>query len=119
MENHSNPIKNVLKNIRRENDAVIVDLSGEIDLHYTPALRTEMLSLLQENPSCIIINMTDVRFMDSSGLAVLLEVLQNVRNQDARMKLFGLHSRVENVFEISRLMEIFEIYPNEQEALAD
>lgn len=108
----------VVKNIRREDRAVILELTGEIDVRCSKDVRDKLMELLREKPDNFIVNMTDVEFMDSSGLATLVEALQWRRREGGQIKLVGLQKRVRSIFEISRLESIFEIYDNEAEALA-
>jgi anti-sigma B factor antagonist len=61
--------------------------------------------------------MTQVEFMDSSGLATLVGALKWCRRNGSQLKLVGLVQRVRNIFEISRLESIFQIYDSEAEAL--
>jgi anti-sigma B factor antagonist len=108
----------VVRNIRRENDRVILELSGDVDLHHSMELRAILLETLQEKPSITVINMSEVSFMDSSGLATLVEAMQLSRRNKGALRLVGLNQRVRSIFEISRLDKIFHIYVNEAEALA-
>jgi len=66
----------------------------------------------------VIIDMNEVEFMDSSGLAVLVEALQLTRRDNRVLKLVGLHPRVRSMFEISRLDNLFQIYNSQAEALS-
>ena len=107
----------LIKDIRREEDIVFLTLGGEIDMSCSTDLRGELLVIMQEEPSLTIINMQDVHFMDSSGLAVLVETLQWSRQNQKQLKLVGLHARVRSIFEISRLDSMFEIFDSEAEAM--
>ena len=110
---------NVVQNIRQENDKIIFDLAGDIDLHRSVDLRACLLETIQQEPPTVIINMTEVGFMDSSGLATLVEAMQLSRRYGGVLKLFGINTRVKSVFEISRLDKIFQICETETEALAE
>jgi len=111
---HSNPVKH----IRRQQGTVILDLAGEIDLHSSVQLRGVLLEELRAGAPVLMINLTGVSFMDSSGLATLIEALQLARRQGGQLKLFGLQGRVRSLFEIARLDGVFGIYDSEAEALA-
>jgi anti-sigma B factor antagonist len=108
----------VIKDISRQGDVVILRLLGDIDMRHATELRSELLQINREAPATTIINMEEVDFMDSSGIAVLVESLQLHRRGRRQLKLAGLHPRVRSVFEIARLDTIFQIYDNETEALA-
>ncbi|KPK75170.1 MAG: hypothetical protein AMJ79_12365 [Phycisphaerae bacterium SM23_30] len=97
---------------------VVLELSGDIDLHRSVDLRSSLLETLGEQPAVTVINMREVGFMDSSGLATLVEAMQLSRRYGGQLKLVGISRRVRSIFEISRLDKIFQIYDNEAEALS-
>ena len=109
----------VVRKIRRENGAIVLELAGDIDLHRSVELRAGLLETIQEKPSVLVINMSEVGFMDSSGLATLVEAMQLSRRNGGQLRLVGLSRRVRSIFEISRLDKIFQIYENESEALSE
>ena len=117
IEGHSNPGYEIM-NIRCEDGAMVVELAGEIDMHHSVDLRDRFLELLQDEPSAFVVNMANVKYMDSSGVATLVEVLKRCRRCGCELKLAGLIERVRNVFEICRLESIFQIYDSEAEALS-
>ncbi|MCF7957931.1 MAG: STAS domain-containing protein [Phycisphaerae bacterium] len=108
----------IIKNVRNEGSAVVLELAGEIDMQCSTELRGEIMAILQEKPSALVVNMSQVTFMDSSGLATLVEALQWSRRNGGTFRLSGLQENVRNVFEISRLESFFEIYDSEAEAMA-
>src|SRR5947207_2430228 len=75
-------------------------------------------------PSCarsgarVVVNLTAVRYMDSSGLASLIEGLKAARDVGSRFVLFGLNTTVREVFHISKLTTFFEIHEDEEQSLA-
>lgn len=108
----------VVANTRRENGAAVVELSGEIDMSNSVPMRDRILELLRDEPPALVINMTRVSFIDSSGVATLVEVLKRCRQRNCQLKLAGLIERVRNVFNICRLETMFQIYDSEAEALS-
>ena len=107
----------IVKQIRKLSQAVAVDISGDVDLHRSPALREILGKLIDENPDRLILNLTEVAYMDSSGVATLVEALQRIQRKQGRLLLHSLSPRVQSIFEIARLESIFEIYLSEDEAL--
>ena len=98
---------------------VIIDLSGDIDLGNTPAVRKVLLREVKENRAPrVVINLSKVRYIDSSGVASLVEALRASRDVGSRLILIGLSTSVREVLQLSRLVKIFEIYDKEEEALA-
>ncbi|MGD0463651.1 MAG: STAS domain-containing protein [Tepidisphaeraceae bacterium] len=100
-------------------DAVIAEARGEIDLHNSPELRAALLGIFAKSvPKRLILNLSQVPYMDSSALAVLVEALQKLRPSGGRLMLVGLQPRVRGLLEIARLDTIFVLAANEQQALA-
>jgi anti-anti-sigma factor len=103
---------------RREADALIVTVRGDVDLHNSPELRVALLQLIGKNvPRKLVINMADVSYMDSSGVAVLVEVLSLVRKPGGKVYLTGVQQRVKSILEIARLNTIFALTADENEAM--
>ena len=108
---------NVVQKIRRQDGKIVLYLAGDIDLHRSVDLRASLLETMRQKPAAVVINMSEVGFMDSSGLATLVEALQLSRRYGGQLKLVGICQRVRSIFEISRLDKIFQIYDDEAEAL--
>ncbi len=104
---------------RKEGDAVVASVRGEIDLHNSPGLRTEILDLMTKHaPKRLVLNLAQVPYMDSSAIAVLVEALQKMRKINGRIFLTNLQPRVKSLLDIARLGSIFTITKDEAEALA-
>ena len=104
---------------RQEKTALIAVVRGEIDLHNSPKLRIRLLHLLEENsPNKLILNLTEVPYMDSSGVAVLVEMLRRLRKVQGSVVLAGLQPRVKGILEIAQLTSVFPIVFDEAAALA-
>jgi anti-anti-sigma factor len=104
---------------RRDGDALIVCIRGEIDLHNSPELRTELLDLLgRHNPRKLVLDLSLVPYIDSSTLAVFVEALKKVLKVGGKVFLVGLQPRVQGLLEIARLSSIFVICRDTPEALA-
>jgi anti-sigma B factor antagonist len=109
----------VLISSRQLEGSVILDLSGDIDLAHSPAMRKALLCEIKEKHIAkVFLNLKNVRYIDSSGIASLVEGLKASRDQGSRLILFGLSHSVREVMELSRLQKIFEIYDNEEQALS-
>ena len=103
---------------RTQGDAVVVSVRGEIDLQNSPELRTELLDLItKHSPNRVVLNLTQVPYMDSSAIAVLVELLQKLRKTGGKVYLTNLQPRVKGLLEIARLGSIFGIVNDEAEAL--
>ena len=101
---------------RIEKGTTIVDVEGQIDLGSSPALRKTLLDCLQ-GAERVAVNLMAVTYIDSSGIASLLEVLKEARKSNKRLMLFGLRSSVLQVLQLTRLTGIFDILETEEQAL--
>jgi anti-sigma B factor antagonist len=103
---------------RNLDKTTIFDLSGDIDLATSPELRKALLRELRERRMPrVILNLKAVRYIDSSGVASL-EGLKASRDVGSRFILFGLNTTVREVLQLSKLVKIFEICENEEQAIA-
>ncbi|MFQ5695714.1 MAG: STAS domain-containing protein, partial [Terriglobia bacterium] len=87
--------------VRQREAVTIVDVEGEITFETTPALREKMLAAVAQK-NAVLINLTLVSYMDSSGIATLVEGLKTAKSQEAPFGLFGLNKNTRNVLELVR-----------------
>lgn len=103
---------------RRMDKTTILDISGDIDLAHSPEVRKMVLLEFREKRTPrVILNLRDVNYIDSSGVASLVEGLKASRDVGSRLILFGLSPIAHEVLQLSRLLKIFEIYDTEDMAL--
>ena len=108
----------LLPTYRKADDAILLALHGEIDLHNSPEVRKVILGLLaMHQPKRLVLNLEEVPYMDSSAIAVLVEALQKLRKTAGKIFLTNLQPRVRGLLEIARLDAIFSIVTSEQDAL--
>jgi anti-sigma B factor antagonist len=104
---------------RQDGDNVLASIRGEIDLHNSPELRGVLLtSLIESQPKRLVLNLSQVPYMDSSAIAVMVETLQKLRKFGGKLYLTNLQPRVKGLLEIARLDSIFVIAADEAEALS-
>lgn len=103
-------------NVRQQGQATIVDVDGQITFESTPALREKILDSLKQQRA-VLINLTNVAYMDSSGIATLVEGLKAAQGQKANFALFGLTKHTRSVLELVRLDKVFRIFDSEAQAL--
>jgi anti-sigma B factor antagonist len=97
--------------------ATVLRISGEIDLHTTPALRAELLDCAAARLPCLLLDFTELDYIDSGGLAALIEDSKESATFGGRFALFGVRPKVFAVFELVRLDKFFTIAPDEFQAL--
>src|SRR5688572_2596835 len=93
-----------------------IKLSGEIDLQHSPKLRQLLQSKVSLKAPIILLDFTEVKYIDSSGLATLVEYYKNSRSYSGRLAVAGLSNRVRSIFDLVRLGEVFGIFPTVTEA---
>jgi anti-sigma B factor antagonist len=96
----------------------ILRLEGEIDLHVSPRVATELRALIKDKPEKLVIDLSKVSYIDSSGLAVLIDGMQKVEAYRGKLYLVGMQEAVRVMFEMSRLDQAFRIRRNVADALA-
>ena len=96
---------------------VVVSPEGDIDLSRSPSLRTSLRQAQQAKPAKLVVDLEHVDYMDSSGIATLVEALQNARRSGTKMVLCGMKERVRSIFEIARLDTVFSIVETRDEAM--
>ena len=103
---------------RQQGTSTVVDVQGDIDLYNSPEVRKIILEELKEKKVArLIVNLSGVRYIDSSGVASLVEGLKVSRTLSSRFMLYGLSPAAREVLELSRLIRVFEVFATEQEAL--
>jgi len=118
MTNDNSDPGDVIKAIRNHDQDVIVELAGEIDMKCSAKIKNKFKEVFRNKPHAVIVDMTRVSFMDSSGLAVLVGALKRSRINNSELKLAGLTKDVKAIFEICRLETIFQIFDTLNEALS-
>lgn len=97
--------------------ALVIELQGEVDVYTAPQLKQEIIEQLGAGKNQIVVNLTGVQYLDSTGLGVLIGGLKRAREKDGELTLICPNQRIFRIFEITGLSKIFSIYQNETEAL--
>jgi anti-sigma B factor antagonist len=103
--------------VRNLDNVLIIDCSGDVDLSSSPRLREVLLAEIKADGPSVLVHMSDVAYVDSSGIATLVEGLQLSRQTKTRFGLYGLRPNARSVLELARLHKVFTIFENETEAL--
>jgi anti-sigma B factor antagonist len=103
---------------RQAGNATIVDVVGDITLYNSPEVRKTLLGLLKEKRvPRVIVNLEQVKYIDSAGVASLVEGLKTARDLKSGFALYGLSRNTREVLELTKLIKVFEVYDDEQSAL--
>jgi anti-sigma B factor antagonist len=95
---------------------VVLELSGEIDLQHSPEMRRVLQARTAKRTPALLLDFTSVQYIDSSGLATLIEYYQHSRAYAGKIAIAGLNARVRSIFELVRLNEVFPIFTTMAEA---
>jgi len=106
----------VVKEIRRAPTGTVVVLTGDVDMHHAPALHAALVELAHERPNRLMLDLSGVPYMDSSGVGTLVEIFRRVSAYKGKMVLFGSTQRVRSVFEITKLDRFFTLCDSAQQA---
>ena len=96
----------------------VLPLEGEIDLHVSPRVTAALGAMIERKPERLVVDLSAVSYIDSSGLAVLIEGMQKVEEYGGKFVLAGLQEKVRPIFEMARLDQVFIIFPHVDAALA-
>jgi anti-sigma B factor antagonist len=101
-----------------QNMGLIHDLTGDITLFNSPDIRKALIDQLKDKRvPHLVVNMLAVPYVDSSGVASLVEGLKMSRDLNSRFALYGLSKSARTVLELTHLLRIFEVHDTEQQAL--
>jgi anti-sigma B factor antagonist len=105
---------------RRERDGLpVLAVEGEVDLSSSPQLRAGILGEIGPDRASLLLDLHGVTYMDSSGLATLVEALQTTRSHGGDLVLFGLTAQVRSIVELAQLHRVFRIADGEDEAVKE
>ena len=96
----------------------ILPLKGEIDLHVSPSITASLNVMIAKRPERLVVDLSEVSYIDSAGLAALIGAMQKVEDYGGKFALAGLQETVRSIFEVSRLDQVFQIFPDANAALA-
>ncbi|NOZ57009.1 MAG: STAS domain-containing protein [Calditrichaeota bacterium] len=99
-----------------ERDVVVLHPHGELDVHTCNPLREDIERYIQSGQAQLVVDLSDVTYLDSSALGVLVTGLKLARKSGGALKLSGLQSNVRKIFDLTRLSKFFEIYDDPDSA---
>jgi anti-sigma B factor antagonist len=91
---------------------------GAIDLHVSPEMRASLNAIIDQKPKKLVVDLSNVPYVDSSGLAVLIGAMQSVEHQGGAFALAGAQEAVRLILATARLDEYFHLFPDVDAALA-
>ena len=106
-------------NTRQVGDVTILDLKGKITIGSGDvALRNAVHEVINSGAKKVLINMSDVSTIDSSGIGELVSAYTTATNRGARLKLINLPAKVTDILTITQLITVFDVYDSEAEGIS-
>jgi anti-sigma B factor antagonist len=103
--------------IRHVDEVTVVELSGQLTSFASGALRNAVTDLIAQRRKQIILNVTALEYLDSSGVGEVVRCYMSVIKQGGEMKVVGLTPKVEEILRITQLYQVFQEFADEQSAL--
>jgi anti-sigma B factor antagonist len=104
---------------RIENGIPVVDVDGEIDVYTVPKFKEALSGVIEDGHRKILVNLTQVGYMDSSGFGALLGATKRLRPEGGKLGLVGCNQVIGRMLRITRLNTIFEMFDSEADAISD
>lgn len=99
--------------------ACVITVAGDLDIATSPHLRDALAEVLRTGPAHVVVDLAEVTFVDSMGLAALLNGLRRLTRINARLSVVATHPNVLRTFRLSRLDTTFVLFESVEDALAD
>ncbi|MEA1997496.1 MAG: STAS domain-containing protein [Gemmatimonadota bacterium] len=103
--------------VRNEKNLAVISVNGDVDLYSSPEMRNAITDLSKKKVPLVVVNLAEVDYMDSSGVATLVEGLRLVSSYKGEFRIACLKPSVREVFELARLDKVFSIFDSEEEAV--
>jgi anti-anti-sigma factor len=104
--------------VRQQPSAAIIDLHGEINAFAEQTLNAAYAEAERNDPEVILLNFSDVEYINSNGIALIVGLLARARASHRRLLACGLSEHYVEIFNITRLADFMTVFPNETSALA-
>jgi anti-sigma B factor antagonist len=96
----------------------VLPLNGEIDLHISPSVTASLNAVIDKKPERLVVDLSNVTYIDSSGLAALIAAMQEVEGYGGKFLLAGLQAPIWDILENVRLDKVFQVFPDAAAAMA-
>lgn len=103
--------------IRQSDKITLVDVSGRLTSFETTAFREAIHRLLDQGHKNVVLNLTELQYLDSSGIGELVRNYLSVVKRGGAMKVVGLAPKVEEILKVTQLYQVFPEFPDEASAL--
>lgn len=112
------PAKTLEAQVRHQPAVAIIDLHGEINAFAEERLNAAYAEAESSAPAMILLNFSDVDYINSTGIALIVSLLARARKSKRRLLACGLSDHYVEIFQITRLVDFMNVFPDEKSALA-
>lgn len=103
---------------KKVKNVIVIYLSGRLDVHLSADVEKEINKIISDEQNCnLLLNLNDVEYMSSSGLRIFVSTMRILKESKRRLALCNMNAAVKKIFEVVELMDMFDIYESEEEAL--
>jgi anti-anti-sigma factor len=113
------PAKSLEAQVRHKPKIAVVDLQGEIDGFAEDVLNAAYAEAESRDANVIMLNFSKVEYINSTGIALIVGLLARARKSKRRLLAYGLSDHYVEIFQITRLVDFMNVFPDEASALAD
>ncbi len=103
-------------NVEQRDSLIVLSPSGDVDLSSSKDLQQAVRQTMNKKPQRVVVDLAAVPYMDSSGVATLVEAMQIARKQSTELVLASMQAKVRSIFEIARLDRVFKIVDSVEDA---
>ena len=104
-------------NVRQADEVSLVEVTGRLTSFESKAFREMIHGLLKQGQTSIVLNLTGLEYLDSSGIGELVRNYLSVVKKGGAMKVVGLAPKVEEILKVTQLYQVFPEFPDEASAL--
>ncbi len=108
----------LVSEVVRNGEAIIIRVAGEMNINSAPNFHTRVLEECADAPKHVVIDLGGLTFMDSTGIGTLLEIMRRLTRAGGKLSLVKLTDFITNIFDVTKMNQVFSIYATEEEALA-
>jgi anti-sigma B factor antagonist len=112
-------VRHLEAEVRQERGGIVLDLRGEINGFAQEALDAAYAEAESNNPEAILLNFEEVDYINSTGIALIVDLLAKARVSQRRLVAYGLSDHYVEIFEITRLSDFMSVFPDEESAMSE
>ena len=112
-------VRHLEAEVRQERGGIVLDLRGEINGFAQEALDAAYAEAESNDPEAILLNFEEVDYINSTGIALIVDLLAKARVSQRRLVAYGVSDHYVEIFEITRLSDFMSVFPDEESAMSE